>query len=508
MITKKLKRLINSGAEVLSGLRSRLKYLVVALMLFTQMGCADWMDLLPPSGLTREEFWKSKEDVEAVLMGTYSTFASMDNLLFIHGEARGDMVTDDINLDQNIKNMMIGNIYSDNWLSNWENFYKVINYCNEVIENAPDVKELDKTFTDYKLKGYMSEAYFLRGLAYFYLVRIYKDVPFITTPSETDDVEFYVSKTDGEIILDSIYNDLLYARNYLSDDYISLMEIKGRASREACEALLADISLWRFDYPAVVEHVTNIEMSEKKFELMPNSLWFEIYYPGNSIESIFEFQFDERQNQRNQLYGLTNMNARNFDPSPIAVQMFARKYTTEPFRGEDISIRKNSETDYSIWKYVGMAPDGSTTRSSVIQNSANFIVYRFADVLLMKAEALSQMGQFTEALNIINDIRIRAGVPVIAIQNSAVAFEDAILEERALELAFEGKRWFDLVRMGRRNDFARKEKLVESIIRNVPSTQKRILGSKLTNPLGWYMPIYKTELERNLNLVQNPYYNR
>ena len=126
----------------------------------------------------------------------------------------------------------------------------------------------------------------------------------------------------------------------------------------------------------------------------------------------------------------------------------------------------------------------------------------------MKAEALSQLGRFNEARNIINEIRDRAGVSPISIQDSRIAYEDAILEERALELAFEGKRWFDLMRMGRRDNFARKDKLVDAIIKNVPSTQKRILGSKLTNPLGWYMPIYKNELERNLNLEQNPYYKK
>jgi hypothetical protein len=125
----------------------------------------------------------------------------------------------------------------------------------------------------------------------------------------------------------------------------------------------------------------------------------------------------------------------------------------------------------------------------------------------MKAEALSQLERFSEALEIINRIRTRAGVPVLALPNSAVAFEDAILEERALELSFEGKRWFDLLRMGRRNDFSRKSKLIEIIVSNVPSTQKRILATKLTNPLGWYLPVYESEIERNKALIQNPYYN-
>jgi hypothetical protein len=81
------------------------------------------------------------------------------------------------------------------------------------------------------------------------------------------------------------------------------------------------------------------------------------------------------------------------------------------------------------------------------------------------------------------------------------------LQERALELSYEGKRWFDLLRMGRRNNYARKDKLIEIIVSNVPSTQKRILATKLTNPQGWYLPIYEKEIERNKNLVQNPYYN-
>jgi starch-binding outer membrane protein, SusD/RagB family len=61
--------------------------------------------------------------------------------------------------------------------------------------------------------------------------------------------------------------------------------------------------------------------------------------------------------------------------------------------------------------------------------------------------------------------------------------------------------------MGRRNNFVRKQNLIDIIIQNVPSTQKRILATRLTNPLGWYLPVYEKEIERNRNMIQNPFYN-
>jgi hypothetical protein len=167
------------------------------------------------------------------------------------------------------------------------------------------------------------------------------------------------------------------------------------------------------------------------------------------------------------------------------------------------SIRSS---DGMIWKYCGAAKDGKTFRPSSERYSANWIVYRYADVLLIKAEALSQMGQFDQALEIINDIRKRARVEALAVPFTAEAFEDVILTERALEFAFEGKRWFDLIRLGRRNNYSRKTKLIEIIIENVPATQKLVLASKLTDPQGWYLPIWQDELENNSNLEQNPYY--
>ena len=491
-------------------MKRTITHVLIFLALAVQFSCQDWLELIPPQGLIREEFWKTKEDVEAIVMGAYESFSRMDGDLFKYGEMRADMVVWDFNLGGDERKIMDGIIYPDNSLCNWDSFYEVINYCNEVIKNAPAVQDIDNTFTDYQLQGLVAEAKFLRGLAYFYLVRIFKDVPYSLEPNESDDADFYIPKTDGDQILEEIVEDLKTSRPFATTDgYQTLEELKGRATKAAFDALLADISLWLFNYEECIEHankIINIESEENSFELMPPGQWFEMFYPGNSLEGIFEFQFDAALNQANNTSGLTRRYSYNFDPSQKAIEMFSKEFASELYRGEDSSIKKYSDTDWIIWKYVGRAPDGATTRTGQESTSCNWIVYRYADVLLMKAEALSQLGDFTGALQIINLIRARASVPGLNLPDSKVAFEDAIMEERALEFAFEGKRWFDILRMGRRDDFSRKSKLIEVVVQNVPSTQKRILATKLTNPLGWYLPIHEDELERNKKLVQNPYY--
>jgi len=128
----------------------------------------------------------------------------------------------------------------------------------------------------------------------------------------------------------------------------------------------------------------------------------------------------------------------------------------------------------------------------------------------MKAEALTQLDQadsYDEAYSIINQIRTRAGVPDVDPSYDPQGAEDAVLAERQLEFAFEGKRWYDLMRMARRNNYERKADLIQILISNVPSSQRLVLRSKLNDPYGWYMPIHVNELNANLNLVQNPYYS-
>lgn len=473
--------------------------MMAATMIFF-ISCEDWLELVPADGLVQDEYWKYKEDVEATLMGAYHAFSLLDQKLFLYGELRGDMLAENVNINQSYRSIMEGNLFPDNFLCDWQQFYLVINYCNFVLTYAPEVYKIDPTLTEFQLKAFEAEAIYLRSLAYFYLVRIFNEVPLVLEPSSNDNVDFYLSKSSEEVVLNHIVNDLEQHLSFVRDEYGSQEANKGRATKGAFLALMADIALWNFEYEACIAYIDQLE--QYSFTLLPSGKWFDNFYPGNSLEGIFEFQFDDKLGQLNGTWGITYY-FNQFLASEKAFDLLSPELSQEVTRGNGSLVSFNGK----IWKFAGQAMDGRTLRSASEQRSCNWIVYRYADILLMKAEALSQMGQYEMARDILNlEIRKRARMNPVDLVNTAESFEDAILEERAKELAFEGKRWFDLLRMGRRNDYARKDELVQIIIANVPSTQKLVLASKLTNPQGWYFPIFDEEIERNNALEQNPYY--
>ena len=217
----------------------------------------------------------------------------------------------------------------------------------------------------------------------------------------------------------------------------------------------------------------------------------------------FEFQFNDAYNERNRLYDITRSATRRFKTSAKANNLFF----SGAFENEETRGNGSISDDGKIWKYVGREADGKTGRPGAEQRECNYIIYRLSDLLLMKAEALSQLSRFDEALQIVNNIRIKRRVAPASASNTTEAFEDLVLNERALELAYEGKRWFDLLRMGRRNDYERKSDLIDILVENIESKRKPVMEAKLTDPGGWYLPIFYQELERNKNLEQNPYYD-
>lgn len=479
-------------------------YIIPLMVLFAS--CGDFLDQKPTDGLVYEEYWKNKEEVEATLGGAYQYLANLDYRFWLHGELRGDMLKNIVGRTPGTETgIMTANIEVNNWHARWDLYYSTINICNHIIELAPEVD--DPTFTPYLKQQMVSEATFIRSLVYFYMVRIWKDVPYITEPTIDDEADFFQEKVSSEVILENLKADLVEIRNKMPE-HATIEKNKSRATAGAVNALLADICLWNFEYEECITYIDAVENSGEYF-LLPAGEWFENYYPGFSLENIFEIYFDQAVGQGN------NFMAKSYSNTTSGLQFYASDYAEEilsddPLAAAEITRGGGSiSRSHQVWKFAGATNDKTTLRPSSETNSANFIIYRLADLYLMKAEAYSQKESpdFAQATYYLNLISERVNMSPYPQFSSAKDFEDAILLERGKELAYEGKRWFDLLRMGRRNDFARKDDLIEILIRNVSPTQKLVMKSRLSDPNGWYMPIHTFDIDRNKNLIQNPYYD-
>jgi hypothetical protein len=162
-----------------------------------------------------------------------------------------------------------------------------------------------------------------------------------------------------------------------------------------------------------------------------------------------------------------------------------------------------------IWKYRGTeVQDQGVMR---INSDANWIIYRMADVMLMKAEALIWKDEsgWQEAMDIINKIRVRANLEPMDITLSEMDEEsmlNIVLYERDIELAAEGKRWYDLIRFGKSKNYKYKNSFITIITDNNATANDSWIRSVLQNNYAWYLPINERELEVNTLLTQNPYY--
>jgi hypothetical protein len=500
---------------------------VVIIMISILAGCSEWLQLEPESQLTREEFWQTGEDVEAVVAGTYKELAGLVEELFKWGELRGDLFVPGLNITPDDRRIMDDFIYPENPLNQWDKLYRTINFANTVLKFSPIVVGRDQTFDENESKALEAEALWLRSLCYFYLVRIFRDVPLVLEASENDAQDYYPAVSSEQEIFLQIIDDLQVAAADLPTSYAKREYDKGRATKGAAYALTADIYLYFEKYQACIDACNQV-IGSGLYGLIDGEDWFMNFFPGNSNESIFEVQFDKDLNQTNLLYQMLAPYPRDgtypdgrdeFRVSPYFVTDFEeqigdrragnRTYLT--YTGAGWYVYAPSHV---LWKYVGTEGTPSTVTGASAsgyrignkESDANWIVYRYPDILLMKAEALVQQGEFGQAIELVNQVRTRARIEPVADISSKNALEDIIFEERAKEFCGEGKRWFDLIRLGRRNNFERKDRLIEILAEDKTYEEAEIIRSKYSNPDSWYLPIYQNEIDQNNHLVQNPYY--
>ncbi len=398
------------------------------------------------------------------------------------------------------------NLLSTNSLTNWRAIYRTINYCNTVIESSPAVLAVDPTFTQTALDTYLSEAYAIRALMYFYLVRSFGDVPLKLNATISDQDITPIPKTGADSVLKQIVADLKKAETSAVTTFGSKAFDKGRVTKYTVSAILADVYLWMEKYDDCITECNKIISSGKFGLIAGTAAWFDqLYYQGNSNESIFEFQFDVQK--LNPFYRMFTTSARRWVSSYRVIEEIYGVDLVNGFkdlRSDGAAVRA---ADLTIWKLI--AADYNTARS-IDQSFTHWFVYRYADILLMKAEALNQANKGAEALQLVYTVRNRAfALPVTDRMPSPTdknAVADFILEERAREFAFEGKRWYDVLRNAKRNNYERLSVLLGMAANSVPSNVQQAALNKYRDKNSHYFPIYFYELQTNKLLAQNPFY--
>lgn len=505
-----------------------MKKILTTILLFGSMltmnSCSDYLDILPKDKQTSEMFWKSREDVESVLAQAYHLARGSVKDMLIWGELRASSVNTS---DVESRKIQDFQILPSSKNVKWANFYNIIGLANAVLYYAPGVMDEDDSYKEEQMKSNLTEAYFLRALSYFYLVRNFRDVPLITEPYIDDQMPTNVPKSSESEVIAQIKKDITdaLATNAAKESYTEIWANKGRATKWALLALMADVNLWSEDYQGCVDYadqLINANAAIRPVFITSSAQWFEMFYPGNSNESIFEIQFEGDLEQTSG--SPTSITYWNSTPPTLyfSEAMTERLMTIEVGSsvrglfgtfGYPQTTGEDAETmQVVIWKYNGMGDDWELKREGDNQD-ANFIVYRMADVMLMKAEALIRLGgsdNWQKAIELIDQTRNRGGMASLDIDPAETNEQElltALLEERDIEFAAEGKRWYDLLRLGRQQNFKYRNMFVDLVMTNNSTANRSWLGSALSNDDAWFLPIPEWDMQTNDQLVQNPYYD-
>jgi len=217
----------------------------------TVQSCEDYLTVYPTDKTTDEDFWTDKNDLSNVRTAAYSQISSagVTGRILLWGEARSDnFILNKLDNTSALRLQSAVLMPTDGWF-NWETFYTGINYCNLVIERGEKMMKtgVDPSFTMSEWRPVKAEMHALRALYYFYLVRAFRDVPYVSEAITTDEqaLRASVPATPGIAILGALIDTLEVQQKYASENFGTSDSNKGRFTRRALRALLADMYLWR-----------------------------------------------------------------------------------------------------------------------------------------------------------------------------------------------------------------------------------------------------------------------
>ena len=429
--------------------------MIVVLVSSLAISCSnDFINILPTSSVSVDILYKTDKDFKDALTATYSVFQDLYQNFYVFGDIRGDDSWMQIYKNNSPSYSDLFTITSSDGVikSTWQDYYSAIYRANTILAK---IEEAEIEAVPNK-ERYIGEARFLRALAYFDLVRIFGAVPAVTTPVSIEG-SYRVPREPVENVYETIIiPDFIAAESALpakcSGDEV------GRATSGAAKSLLGRVYLTKGDFLNAESKLK--EVTTMGYQLLAN---YEDLFDYTKSEHHSEYIFDidgstfttaffPNFSEMNEFFNITGAGQEYNNPTQELISLFVpgdtRKEVTVGVPGGfyDADSVFHALPTSTNQTYTKKYFDSSPVRAD---SKANWKVIRYADVLLMYAEALNENGKPQQAIPFLNQVRTRAGLEGYPNTMSQTETRDAIVLERRLELSFEGVRWFDLVRTGK-----------------------------------------------------------
>jgi starch-binding outer membrane protein, SusD/RagB family len=515
-------------------------FVAATLMLGLLGACDERLEISNPNAPTTADFWLTPEHAAEGLIAVYSGYiieGTYMRMLPAATDGRGDDFRGSSPWVAYVQQSTFTIPPTDptvQWV--WRDHYQVIFRANQVLDNIRDI-----AFEDEGHKNrIIGQASFLRGLAYFNLFLNYNKIPLVDEDNYNRGDNFFPPVASKEAVWTQIEADFAQAKDLLPWDFDEVtgpdQGQTGRATKGAAIGMLGKSYLYQEKWQAAYDEFDAL-MQSGRHALVAN--YNENFWPGpqyeNNEESLFEIQFSHdiggttvnwccepvntwmNVTGLGQTYAMTAFGGwSDFVPSRGLYEAFKQERTVEDKLdprlnatiasyepGEDTEVYNQPwpasvpNTNIYAAKYTYSTVPGYTSEGggTATYSAINYRVLRYADVLLMAAEALNEMGRTAEAAPLIQQVRSRANLPDRSAEFAAmsqVEMRDQIAHERYLELAVEGIRIHDLIRWGWLQD----PQKLELLKQRDPDFNTYSVGNE-------YLPIPQSELDANPNLERN-----
>lgn len=488
--------------------------LIVLMVMFTMSSCMDeFLNVEPVSDLTSDKFWKTENDVRTALNSGYGFLQQAYNQGFANwfeGRADNWAPLNSTSASNSPLATTFNQLTNQMTSSNWVFWYHIVSVSNYALHYIPQATISDNITKNH----YLAEAYFLRAFAYFNIARIWGEAPLVLQPTLNVDQIEYPFKSTNAAIIQQVGVDIENALKHADLDGTlsgTRMVVKTKFNAAALYALATDYYMWTGQYQKALDHSTPLRffMNNTAIALNPISDYPKLFMPADALsqtENVWVLNWDyiNQNNVVNQAVwtfmapngpaytynswffnGTNNYAVNAFDNKPLKGWNWDAFYKGDKRKGftlDSVAGGTSTSSPYVIAnsssKVILKATGGVKPTIAMQANDFPIVIYRYADILLLRAEAYNRLGNIAEAVVELRKVRDRAGLtsknaritdssgffnlhgPVDQTRpasvytadgpnGSSVQLELDILKERSIELLGEGKRWFDLVRTGR-----------------------------------------------------------